>query len=201
MKEQTMYRMLLISALIVLLVVGIYFGLQMSNNNSMVGNEIANSDNDIEDNKQASNKNVEIYSDPNDAITDIEVIYETYYKLSDKTESESNMVYGISLNELKTQESKKNETLEIKYNLVEESNTKLLYKRQLEQYAPDYFEVKLEDNKIVISNILTDEIKTVFKEHEIEQNRLRPELLEALKNGIKINSKTELNALLEDIET
>ncbi|MNN78681.1 hypothetical protein D3C81_1952560 [compost metagenome] len=65
------------------------------------------------------------------------------------------MVYGITLNELKEKEIQKNIKEKKEYKLVKESDTKLVFRRELNQYSPDYFELKIVDSKVIIYNIVS----------------------------------------------
>ena len=196
-----LYRILLACVTVVLLTVGLYIGLQISKEDTALNDNINDTTTtDViskQDTQQVSNT-VDIYDDKN---ATIELVYEDYYSLDDKLVSNSNVVYGISVNDLKKQENEKNEQAKNGYELVEQSTVKLRYRRTLNQYSPCHFLVKLEGGKVVIYNIVSDTVNTLYKDTNISEESLRPELLEELNIGKRVDSKEELNELIEDIES
>lgn len=195
-----LYRIILASITIILLSVGLYIGLQISKKEAQDVTDVLSSENILQtiENQQTQ---VEVYSDPNDKKTDIELVYEDYYTLDDKVVTNSNVVYGISINDLKKQEVEKNEQARNDYQLVEQTSVKLRFRRTLDQYSPCHFLVKLEDGKVVIYNIVSNTVTTLYKKTDISESSLRPEMLEELNIGKRVDSKEELNSLIEDIES
>jgi cysteine desulfurase/selenocysteine lyase len=57
------------------------------------------------------------------------------------------------------------------------------------------------DDEIVISNIVDESATMVYKKIKVDSETLNPEMLEELNQGIKANSKEELNLIIEDIES
>lgn len=194
------YRIIVISLAVVLLAVGTYVGLNLASNKNKESNlETTAVNNNDDENK--NNPNVEIYTSPFDKVGDIELVYEDFYTLCGETVKDSNMVYGISLNELKKEQIAKQKKNNTEYIISEETASKLVFRRELQQYCPNHFEVKIENSKVVIYNIVSEGVKTLYKNTEIEEDWVRPELLEELNKGIIVNSKEELNSLIEDIES
>jgi hypothetical protein len=191
------YRIIVISIAIILISVGIYVGINLTSKkeNTNTATPVVKNN----DNKQ--NQEVKIYTDPNDKIGDIELAYEDYYTLCGHTVIDSNIVYGISLNELKKDELKKQKEKNLNYDIAEEKENKLVFRRKLEQYCPNHFEVKIENSKVVIYNVVSQGVKTLYKNTDIEEQWVRPELIEELNKGVVVNSKEELNSLIEDIES
>lgn len=198
MKEKRIHRILIMSIGTILLSVGLYFGMQFSDK---VNPETDPSTEVINNNDNKGNENIQVYVDPKDQKTDIELVYEDYYKLSDETIKNSDMVYGISINDLKSQELKKVTENKSKYELVQETSTKLVFRREINQYSPNTFEVKIVEGKVIIYNVLSEDAKTTYKETDISESEIRPELLDELKKGMRVTSKDELNMLMEDIES
>lgn len=195
MSERRLYQIIISIITIILLGFGIYMGIKITKNNDNSTAQVINKNDDTYTNTVA------VYTDANDKKTDIQLIYEDYYTLDDKVESNSNMVYGISINDLKKQEVEKNKQKNNGYELVEQTSVKLRFRRTLEQYSPNHFLVKLVDGKVVIYSIVSDSVNTVYKETNISELSLRPELLEELNIGKRVDSKDELNQLIEDIES
>ena len=195
MSERRLYQIIISIITIILLGFGIYMGIKITKNNDNSTAQVINKNDDTYTNTVA------VYTDANDKKTDTQLIYEDYYTLDDKVESNSNMVYGISINDLKKQEVEKNKQKNNGYELVEQTSVKLRFRRTLEQYSPNHFLVKLVDGKVVIYSIVSDSVNTVYKETNISELSLRPELLEELNIGKRVDSKDELNQLIEDIES
>lgn len=196
-----LYRILLVCVTVILLSVGLYIGLQISKNDTALNDDtkdITTTDVISKENTQQDKNTVDIYDDKN---ATIELVYEDYYSLDDKVVTNSNVVYGISVNDLKKQENEKNEKAKNGYELVEQSTVKLRYRRTLNQYSPCHFLVKLENGKVVIYNIVSDTVTTLYKTTDISESSLRPEVLEELNIGKRVDSKEALNELMEDIET
>ena len=61
--------------------------------------------------------------------------------------------------------------------------------------------VKNENNNIVIYNIIDEAAMSVYKKLKVDINTLNPEMLEELNEGIKVDSKEDLNLIIEDIES
>ena len=113
------------------------------------------------------------------------------------------IIQYVTLDELKKREEEKQKKLNEKYEIVEQSNEKLVYKRSIDKYCPNHFKVKIngEEDKVVIYSLEDDDIITVYKEIEVYKDTLREELVDELKQGIAVDSKKELNLLIEDIES
>ena len=107
----------------------------------------------------------------------------------------------IRKNKLKEGESNNQKENGNIYELIEESNEKVVYTRQIEQNCPNHFFIKVEDNKIVIYNIVDESAMVVYKKLEVDIETLNPEMLEELNEGISVDSKEELNLIIEDIES
>ncbi|MCX8074007.1 MAG: hypothetical protein N2749_00260 [Clostridia bacterium] len=196
MNRKKVYRIIVASLAVILLSVGLYIGLQLSKKVQKQPEPVSEVIN-----KNDNNNNVNVYVDENDKKTDIELVYEDYYKVCKKTITDSNMVYGISLNELKERETEKNRKDSKDYQVVSETPTKIVFRRELDQYCPEHYEIKLENGKVVIYNIVSEGVKTLYKETDIYETGLRPEVIEDLMEGKKVDSKEELNLFIEDIES
>ena len=77
----------------------------------------------------------------------------------------------------------------------------MVYERELNQNCPNHFFIILEDEKINIYNVLTNEIKEFYQAIDISEELIRNELIEELTKGITVNSYEELNLIIEDIES
>ena len=191
------YRVFLIGFLVVLTVIGIFIGVQLVKNKSEEekNNTIYN-ENDIEE-------KVDIYTPViSKKSYDIELIYEDYYTICKESIINKNIVYGTTLDELKQREEEKQNKLNEKYDIVEQNNEKLVYKRKIDKYCPNHFKVAINDkqDRVIVYNKEDKVLSTIYQEIEIYKNTLREELKEELKNGIDVDSKKELELIIEDIE-
>ncbi len=206
MRENTMmYRIMVVAIATVLLVFGIYIGLKVTNesksNEVSITNEETTEVNSSNDNTDINNTvptNVNVYEEEK---KDIEVVYEDTYTLCNETVVESNMYYGATKEDIKKQEEDKQEEDGKEYKISSETDTKIVYSREVNTYCPYHFEVKIEDSKVAIYNLVDKEKKTLFKQTDIEEKWVRSELVEELKKGIIVNSLDELNSLIEDLES
>ena len=195
MRLETKYRLLVISMFIVLLMFGIYIGFNLENKNdtTVIAKTVINDHNEDE---------VSIYTETNSNVKyDIELVYEDDYTLCGHKIENSEIIYDTTLQELKEQEMDKQKEEEKEYEIKEESKDRLVFYRKVDQNCPNHFNVKLEEGVIVIYNVVNDTVNTVYQEIDISQELIRPEMLEELNVGIKVDSKEELNLIIEDLES
>lgn len=195
MRLETKYRLLVISMFIVLLMFGIYIGFNLENKNDTtdIAKTVINDHNEDE---------VSIYTETNSNVKyDIELVYEDDYTLCGHKIENSEIIYDTTLQELKEQEMDKQKEEEKEYEIKEESKDRLVFYRKVDQNCPNHFNVKLEEGVIVIYNVVNDTVNTVYQEIDISQELIRPEMLEELNVGIKVDSKEELNLIIEDLES
>ena len=132
---------------------------------------------------------------------DIEVIYKDEYIKCGHVIENKNIIYGTTIEKVKDEENNKQKDNGNIYEIEEESDEKIVYSRKIEQNCPNHFLVKLENDEIVISNIVDESATMVYKKIKVDSEILNPEMLEELNQGIKANSKEELNLIIEDIES
>lgn len=204
MMRTFIYRASIVMLCVILTILGIYIGLQIFENNIKEDtvNVINNSEKQEDEN---TDEQVEIYNNtPVISKTyDIELVYEDYYELCKESIINKNIIYGVTLDELKKSEIEKQEKLGEKYEIVEESNERLVFKRTINKYCPNHFILTLnnEQNEVVIYSVEDNEMTTLYKTIEVYKNTLREELVEELENGIEVNSVKELKLIIEDIES
>lgn len=197
MENMKRYRILMISMFFILLVFGICMGFTLTKKDKKNTEPSLVVDNKIEEDTEEVN----VYTATSTKTYDIEVVYEDYYKLCGESIIAKDMVYGTTLDKVKEEEAAKQKTEEKVYEIEEESNDRIVYKRTLEGNCPNHFKVILENGIIVVYSVLNETMSTVFQEIDTSQDLIRPEMLEELNNGIIVNSKEELNLLIEDIES
>lgn len=197
MRLETKYRILVISMFIVLLMFGIYIGFNMQNN--------SNSNTELAKtvlNEQVQDNDVSIYTEENKLKKyDIELIYEDEYSLCGHIIQNSEIIYETTLEKLKEIELNKQKEEQKEYEIKEETKERLIFYRNVAQNCPNHFNIKLEDGIIVIYNVVNDTVNTIYQKIDISQELIRPEMIEELNVGIKVDSKEELNLIIEDLES
>ena len=192
MNKRVFFSFFAISGIVLLLVLGVYIGFKYTRNDKNVEDETGIAEDSIEKD-ETTPVSTKTY--------DIEVVYKDEYTKCGHTIQNKNMVYGTTLENLKEEENKKQKENGIIYEVEEESNEQLVYSRKVEQNCPNHFLVKIENNNIVIYNIIDEAAISVYKKLEVDINTLNPEMLEELNEGIKVDSKEDLNLIIEDIES
>ena len=206
MVKKNEYRILVTFIAFILISLGIYIGFSTTSNGSKNNPNftlVKGSDND--DDKEDEDIN---YSEQTDEYTsvstktyDIELIYRDHYTLCNHTIEDKRVEYGVTLDELKKSEVEKQQVNNNEYNIVEESNERLIFSRNINQNCPNHFLVKLENGSVVIYNVVKEGVNTVYKKLDISQDSIMPELLEELNSVITVDSKEQLNFIIEDIES
>lgn len=193
MRLETKYRILVISMFVVLLMFGIYIGFNMDNKKTTT--DIAKT----VINEQMEEEEVSIYA--KEKKYDIELVYEDEYTLCSHRLKSSDIIYNTTLTELKKIELDKQKKEEKEYEVKEETKDRVVFYRAVAQNCPNHFNVKLENGVVVIYNIVNDSVNTVYQKIDIAQELIRPEMIEELNVGIKVDSKEELNLIIEDLES
>lgn len=197
--NNTKYKIFVGILLFFLLVFGIFVGLSVSYN-STVSNDLSSyTPDDMEEDLQ------KVYDDNTEAVStktyDIELVYIDNYTLCGEKIENSNIIFSTTLEELKNKENLNQMKENNEYEIIEESSEKLVYERNLNQNCPNHFFIVMEDENINIYNILTNELKEIYQTIDISEELIRNELVEELTKGITVNSKEELNLIIEDIES
>lgn len=194
MKKNIGYSFLVFGILVICLSLGIFFGFRYTKNNE---NLMDYTETTAEDNKNENNDTTPVST----KTYDIEVVYEDKYNKCGHIIENKNMVYGTTLEKVKEEENVKQKENGNIYEIIEESNEKIIYSREIEQNCPNHFLVKLEDEIIVVYNVVDDSTMMVYKKINADLETLNPEMLEELNVGIKADSKEDLNLIIEDIES
>ena len=192
MNKRMFFSFFAISGIVLLLVLGVYIGFKYTRNDKNVEDKTSIAEDRIEKD-ETTPVSTKTY--------DIEVVYKDEYTKCGHTIQSKDMVYGTTLENLKEEENKKQKEKGIIYEVEEESNDQIVYSRKVDQNCPNHFLVKIENNNIVIYNIIDDAAMSVYKKLEVDINTLNPEMLEELNEGIKVDSKEDLNLIIEDIES
>ncbi len=133
---------------------------------------------------------------------DIEVVYEDDYLTCGESVTTSKMEYGTTMEEVKEKEKKYQEENGLVYSIKAEGTNRIIYSRTLNGNCPNHFLVILENGKINVYSIQSENKKTVYMTIDnINIDYLRQELKEKVEKGTYINSKDELNMFIEDLES
>ena len=195
MRIETKYRILVISMFVILLMFGVYVGFNVGRGNS--ANELAESvmNNNTDD-------EVSIYTESKaEEKYDIELVYEEEYTLCGHKIDNSDIITNTTLDELKEKEIAKQKESGNEYEILEESNERLVFYKKLDQNCPNHFNIKLENGIVVVYSVVNDTVSTVYQKIDIPQELISPEMLEELNVGIKVDSKEDLNLIIEDLES
>lgn len=197
--ENTKYKLFVAMLLLILVVFGVFVGLSVSYN-STVSNDLSSytPSQMEEDLEQISQDNTETVSTKT---YDIEVIYIDNYTLCNEKVETNNIVYSTTLEDLKNKELEKQQNENKVYEIKEESNERVIFERTLNQNCPNHFFVILEDKNINVYNVITKEKIELYQTIDISEELIRAELQEELTKGILVDSKEELNLIIEDIES
>lgn len=192
MNKRMFFSFFAIAGVILLLILGVFVGFKYTRNDKNVEDKTSIAEDSIEKD-ETTPVSTKTY--------DIEVVYKDEYTKCGHTIQNKDMVYGTTLENLKEEENKKQKEKGIIYEVEEESNEQVIYTRKVDQNCPNHFLVKIENNNIVIYNIIDEAAMSVYKKLEVDINTLNPEMLEELNEGIKVDSKEDLNLIIEDIES
>lgn len=192
-------KLLYFSCLVVLLFVGITVGFIKS---SSEGTGINNESLLDYARNYAIVKNNDVVVTASTKTYDITVIYEDYYTVCKEYIRKSNVNYGTTLDELKAKEKDYQQENGLMYEILAESDDKIVYSRNINENCPNHFKVIAEGEKIVVYSIQGENKKTVFMTVEnVNVKHLRDEIREKIEKGVYINSKEELNKFIEDLES
>lgn len=135
-------------------------------------------------------------------VADIEVVYEDYYLKCKESDSKSKMIYGTTMDKVKEDEKKEQEQKGLIYTIKGESNTKIIYTREVNEKCPNHFLVKISAGTITVYRVKDEEKLEVYTTLDnINIQNVRDEIKQKIKEGTYINSREELNRFIEDLES
>lgn len=194
MKIETMYRILVGTIAVLILVIGIYIGVDDKNK--------LNKDNII---ASVSNDNVivnpyieekEVVADE-DLVMDVSVVYTDVYPDCGHTIEQEEKYDHTTINNIKKQIDEK----DVGYRLIGTQEGILIYQKVNVGRCRNHYKVILEENRVKIYRMgLTGEYE-IYQETEITAETIREGIKEQLINGIEVDEIEELLLLIEDIES
>lgn len=189
-------RAIFILALIIIFCIFFYFGFRYQRNNKQ--EEIIKNDMIFDENKnEPLEETIEATSQDETITPNTTLILKKYY-----TKCKHTITNNVAIPEEMVNLSK--EELKEKYKdweIEKFSKDEIILKKNLEEFCNEHYYLKEENGHVNIYNI-DENGKLTLK----EENRLSCEYLPEtdrieLRNGIEINTKEELNKILEDFES
>ena len=187
------YQLLVISILLVLMVVGLYIGIQASKPKEKSLTK--------DDTEPANTTNVILYSekDQKNKLQDIEVVYVEVYKECGHIIQNKSIEYGSIFSDVDVKESKA--AIDKGYKKTKNSDGILMFEKELPGKCSDHYLIKLEGGRVVVYNIKADGKYGKFKDTDIYQTSLREMYIISLNKEMKVETLEELNTILEDMES
>ena len=188
-----MYRILVVTVFVLLMSIGIYIGLDISDKKESKNKEVVVSNTD----------NVKIYDEnavdltPEEEITDVDVKFTDIYPDCGHSIEQKEHYSGTTKEKVK----KEIEEKDVTYKLVGEKDGILLYEKVHIGKCMNHYKVILEDNVVKIYRINEEGEYKLYQDTEITSTMLREGILDQLEDGIFVDDIEELFLLMEDIES
>ena len=194
MSSKNMYRVLVTTVFVLLMVVGIYIGVEMT-------------DNDVEDTTQdvivSSTDTIKIYDEEavieetEETVIDVDVKFtDVYPDCGHNIETEEHQEATT-----KTKVKKEIEDKDLGYKLIGEQDGILLYQKVHTGQCMNHYKVILENDLVTIYRMGKTGEFELYQTTEITSNMLREGIKEQLEAGIEVDDIEELFLLMEDIES
>ena len=192
-ENKTLYRVLLVTVLMLLLSIGIYIGLEISDyGEKPKENIIVSNTENVEIDRD---EDVDIYEEEQE--TDVHVKYSDYYPDCGHTIEQEEYYQNTTKEKVKKDIEKK----DITYKFVGERDGFLIYQKVHTGICMNHYKVILEDEIVRIYR--TNEIGeySKYQDTEITSSMLREGIEKQLREGIYVDDIEELYLLMEDIES
>ena len=193
MSSENMYRVLVATVFVLLMVVGIYIGVEFT-------------DEDIpqsEENIIVSNTDsIKVYNELAN-IEDMEEIIDVDVKFTDVYPDCGHSIESKEHQESTTKQNVKNEieSKDLGYRLIGEQEGVLLYEKVHTGKCMNHYKVILENDVVVIYRINKTGEFELYQITEITSKMLRDGIKSQLQQGIEVDDIEELFLLMEDIES
>jgi len=194
MSSKNMYRVLVVTVFILLMVVGMYIGVELTEDKTKVKEQevvVSNTD------------SIKIYDEQADIQDSEEPLIDVEVKFTD--------IYPDCGHNIESKESQKDTTKEkvkkeveekdLGYRLIGEQNGLLIYQKVHTGKCMNHYKVSLENNIVTIYRINKLGEFELYQTTEITSNMLREGIKEQLEEGIVVDDIEELLLLMEDIES
>ena len=193
MENKNMYRVLIATIFVLLMTVGVYLGVELSDNNTN-----SNLPEALESNTDA----IQIYDEQADIEEEKELI-EVDVKFTDIYPDCGHSIESEEHQQNTTKEDVRKEIMEkdLGYRLVGEQDGILLYQKVHVGKCMNHYKVVLENDLINIYRMSASGEFEIYQTTEITSSMLREGIKEQLKEGIEVDDIEELFLLMEDIES
>ena len=195
METKTMYKVLLVTVLMLLMSIGIYIGLEISDNGKIPDDNIVvtNTDNIKVYNELA----VDCDEEETEEIIDVTVKYSDVYPDCGHTIEQEEHYLQTTKEKIKNEIEEK----DITYRLIGEEEGILLYQKVHTGRCMNHYMVSLEDEIVKIYRTNDTGEFALYQETEITRSMLREGIADKLEEGILVDDLEELFLLMEDIES
>ena len=194
MRTETMYRILVATVMVLLLVIGIYIGIDSSNKEkeSKLVASVSNKEVTV---KPYVEQEIEVTED--DLVIDVSVIYTDVYPDCGHTIEQEEIHEKTTINKMKQEIDEK----DLGYRLIGTQDGMLIYQKVNVGRCRNHYKVVLEENRVKIYRVgITGEYEP-YQETEITAETIREGIKEQLISGIEVDEIEELLLLIEDIES
>lgn len=199
MKTKTMYKILISMVIIMLFLVGIYIGLEISKNEEQT-NIIATNNNEVSIDKEVDNidqNNIEIYEETYDEVIDVSIKYTDIFPDCGHNIETEEEYKSISINEIK----KEIEDRDLGYRLIGQEDGILIYQKVHSGKCRNHYKIILEDGKVNVYRLSESGEFEYYQDTEITVETIREGIKEKLEEGIIVDELEELILIIEDIES
>jgi len=194
MENKNMYRILVATILVLLMTVGIYIGVEISDDDTKADeqqNVIVSNTDAI----QIYDEEAEIYE--KEEVEDVDVKFtDVYPDCGHNIESEEHQS-----DTTKEKVKKEIEEKDLGYKLVGEQDGILLYQKVHTGKCMNHYKVTLENDLVTIYRMSENGEFELYQTTEITSSMLREGIKEQLEAGIEVDDIEELFLLMEDIES
>lgn len=192
MRIETMYRLLVVTVFILMMTVGVYIGIEVT------------------DKENNNTQNVVVSNTDNIKIYDEEIVEEKVEKIMDVSVKFTD-VYPDCGHNIESEETHSETTLEtvkkeiedkdLGYKLMGEQEGILIYQKVHTGKCMNHYKVILENDVVTIYRMGKSGEFEPYQVTEITVSMLREGIIEQLKEGILVDDIEELFLLMEDIES
>jgi len=195
MKTETMYRILVATVMVLLLVIGIYIGIDTSNNEKESKLLASVSNKNVTVNPYVEEEKETVSED--DLVIDVSVVYTDVYPDCGHTIEQEETHESTTVNRIKQEIDEK----DLGYRLVGTQDGILIYQKVNAGRCRNHYKVVLEENRVRIYRMGGSGEYEPYQETEITAETIREGIKEKLIEGIEVDELEDLILLIEDIES
>lgn len=195
MKTETMYRILVATVMVLLLVIGIYIGIDTSNKEkeSKLLASVSNQNVTVKPYVEEEQETVS----EDDLIIDVAVVYTDVYPDCGHTIEQEEVHEQTTVNKIKQDIEEK----DLGYRLIGTQEGILIYQKVNIGRCRNHYKVVLDEDRVKIYRIGISGEYEPYQETEITTKTIREGIKEQLISGIEVDEIEDLILLIEDIES